>query len=100
MTGKKRKTARSNGDGVLELRARAEDARRRREATSKRAKEAKLRAKEARRLFKDARRIAKRAKEELAVVSKKLKKLLEEAHDSAAVGKGARRSSIRNSMTH
>jgi hypothetical protein len=100
MTGKKRTTARSNGDGVLELRAKAEEARRRREDTSKRAKDAKQRAKEARRLFKDARRIAKHAKEELAVVSKKLKKLLKEAHDSAAVAKGARRSSTRNLMTH
>jgi methyl-accepting chemotaxis protein len=100
MAGKKRKTTRSTGNGVLELRAKAEEARRRREETSKRAKEAKQRAKEARRLFKDARRIAKRAKDELDVVSKKLKKLLKEAHDSAAVAKGARRSSIRNMMTH
>ena len=100
MPGKKRKTARSSGNGVHELRAKAEEARRRREETSKRAKEAKLRAKEARRLFKDARRIAKRAKEELAVVSKKLKKLLKEAHDSGAVAKSARRNSIRNAMTH
>ena len=100
MAGKKRNTTRSTGDGVLELRAKAEEARRRREEASKRAKEAKQRAKEARRLFKDARRIAKHAKEELAVVSKKLKKLLKEAHDSAAVAKGARRSSTRNMMTH
>jgi hypothetical protein len=86
---------------VLELRAKAEEARRRREETSKRAKEAKQRAKEARRLFKDARRIAKRAKQELAVVSKKLKKLLKEAHDaSVAKNAGARRNSIRNVMTH
>jgi len=61
---------------VGELKRRAQDARKRAAATKKEAREAKDRAREARRLFKEAKRVAKKARAELAIFSKKLKKLL------------------------
>lgn len=62
---------------VGELQRRTLDARKRAELARKEAREAKQRAREARRLFKAAKKVAKKARTELALLSKKLKKVLE-----------------------
>jgi hypothetical protein len=78
MAQKKKVSAKRSGESVSELRTKAEEARFRREETRRRAREARQRAKEARRLFREARKVAKRAKQELAALSRKLKKVLKQ----------------------
>lgn len=74
---------------VGELQRRAQDARKRADQAKKEARDAKQRAREARRLFKEAKKVAKNARKELAALSNKLKKLIE--NEPRARGKGAER---------
>jgi uncharacterized FlaG/YvyC family protein len=90
MPKKDKRAAKASADRVVELRAKADATRKRRERAREQARAAKQRAKEARRLFKDARKIAKRAKEELAVLTKKLKKLMQGAPERVRVERDER----------
>lgn len=78
---------------VGELQRRTLDARRRAELAKKEARDAKQRAREARGLFKEAKKIAKKARAELAVLSKKLKKLLDASPPGAKSKVKAKRKS-------
>jgi hypothetical protein len=64
---------------VGELQRRTQDARKRAEVAKQEARDAKQRAREARRLFKEAKKVAKQARSDLAALSKKLKKLIDDA---------------------
>lgn len=64
---------------VGELQRRTQDARKRAEVAKQEARDAKQRAREARRLFKEAKKVAKKARSDLAALSKKLKKLIDDA---------------------
>lgn len=79
---KKSASAKPEKKRVGDLQRRALDARKRAELAKKEARDAKVRAREARRLFKEAKKVAKKARGELAVLSKKLKKLLGSAPSS------------------
>ncbi|MDY6946418.1 MAG: hypothetical protein SXG53_11915 [Pseudomonadota bacterium] len=76
---------------VGELQRRTLDARKRAELAKKEAREAKQRARDARQLFKEAKKVAKKARADLAVLSKKLKKLLDIGGRPAVKAKRKRR---------
>ena len=75
---RKSASARPAKKRVGELQRRTLSARKRAESAKKEAREAKQRAREARRLFKAAKKVAKKARTELAALSKKLKKLIDD----------------------